>query len=89
MSSPRGSVIGGGWAAAGCGAANRRVWGAAAVGCGASAGAQPLMLGRAKYRPGLPDRELRAFDQFVRKHTDGVLLVENQTGMSAPVAAAA
>ena len=42
-----------------------------------------------QYRPGLADDELRALDRFTREDTDMVLLFENQTGMSAPVAATA
>jgi uncharacterized protein DUF3105 len=42
-----------------------------------------------QYRPGLGEEALRAFDRLTRDNTDHVLLFENQTGMSAPVAATA
>jgi hypothetical protein len=42
-----------------------------------------------QYRPGIPDTEVDTLDRFVRRDTDRVLLFENQTGMSARVAATA
>jgi Protein of unknown function (DUF3105) len=42
-----------------------------------------------QYRPGLADDDVSALDRLTRKDTDKVLLFENQTGMSAPVAATA
>lgn len=42
-----------------------------------------------QYRPGTARRELRALDRLTRQDADRVLLFENQTGMSAPVAATA
>jgi hypothetical protein len=42
-----------------------------------------------QYRPGLPERERRAFDRLARADADKVLLFENQTGMPAAVAATA
>jgi hypothetical protein len=42
-----------------------------------------------QYRPDLPEAELGALDRFVRSDTDRVLLFENQTRMSARVAATA
>jgi hypothetical protein len=42
-----------------------------------------------QYRPGIVHRDLRTLDRLTHEHTDGVLLFENQTGMSAPVAATA
>ena len=40
-----------------------------------------------QYRPGLPDPEVRALDRLVRNDPDRVVGFENQTGMTAPVAA--
>jgi hypothetical protein len=42
-----------------------------------------------QYRPGLPERELQAFERLTRADADRVLLFENQTGMRAAVAATA
>jgi hypothetical protein len=42
-----------------------------------------------QYRPGLTRDDLQALDRLTRKDTDRVLLFENQTGMTAPVAATA
>jgi hypothetical protein len=42
-----------------------------------------------QYRPGLAGDELSALDRLAREDTDKLLLFENQTGMSAPVAATA
>jgi hypothetical protein len=42
-----------------------------------------------QYRPGLPDPEVRALDRLVRDDSDRVVGFENQTGMTAPVAATA
>ena len=42
-----------------------------------------------QYRPGIADRDLRALERLTREDTDSVLLFENQTRMSAPVAATA
>jgi hypothetical protein len=42
-----------------------------------------------QYRRGLRDQELQALDRLLRKDPDKVLLFENQTGMSVPVAATA
>jgi hypothetical protein len=42
-----------------------------------------------QYRPGLAAADVRALDRLIRADTRQVLLFENQTGMSAPVAATA
>jgi len=42
-----------------------------------------------QYRPGLPDPQVRALDQLVRDDPDRVVGFQNQTGMTAPVAATA
>ena len=42
-----------------------------------------------QYRPGRPDPEVRALDRLVRNDPDRVVGFENQTGMTAPVAATA
>jgi hypothetical protein len=42
-----------------------------------------------QYRPGLADPEVRALDRLVRDDPDRVVGFENQTGMTAPVAATA
>jgi Protein of unknown function (DUF3105) len=42
-----------------------------------------------QYRPGLPEPEVRALDQFVKEDPDRVVGFANQTGMTAPVAATA
>lgn len=42
-----------------------------------------------QYRPGLASDEISALDRLTRRDPDKVLLFENQTGMSAPVAATA
>jgi len=42
-----------------------------------------------QYKPGLPEREIRALDQLVKTDPDRVVGFANQTGMTAPVAATA
>ena len=42
-----------------------------------------------QYRPGLPEPEVRALDQLVKRDPDRVVGFENQTGMTTPVAATA
>ena len=42
-----------------------------------------------QYRPGLADEDIRRLDRLTRHDPDQVLLFENQTGMTAPVAATA
>jgi hypothetical protein len=42
-----------------------------------------------QYRPGLPGAQVQALDRFVREDPRSVVGFQNQTGMSAPVAATA